>query len=308
MSEFLRPLAGCVANISVSESNESALLGFPPWQINRATLQIVSALFGQGVSVVFGHDWRDDGIMEAVFGFARQTQMPIAGIDYQPILFNLLPWPDTPRLDFKELQQLSTTLRVESAGLPEELRPFERRGLESGPDSPLYRYLRARALTFLRIKLGRLSHVRLCIGGRRSGSAGRYPGIVEEALLAVRSRMPLYLMGLLGGATKQVIDAIEGKSMPDDFCDAIRVIELYKKPPVQETNTGNAEDRIIKREEIWDEFQSVGREGIAKANRLTVEENDELLHTQTIDRVIELVLIGLSRLRPYERRHQFDEK
>ena len=36
---------------------------------------------------------------------------------------------------------------------------------------------------------------------------------------------------------------------------------------------------------------------IATANGLTVEENDELFHTPVVDRVIELVLIGLSRIR-----------
>jgi len=50
-------------------------------------------------------------------------------------------------------------------------------------------------------------------GGRTSGAAGRYPGVIEEAFLALRASKPLYLAGILGGATRQVIDAIEGGPM-----------------------------------------------------------------------------------------------
>jgi hypothetical protein len=87
-----RPLAGCIVNLSISESDDSAERGFPSWQVNRVTLQIVAALFGQGASVVFGHDWREDGVMQAVYGFARQVQPPVplsptkAVAEAQPLL------------------------------------------------------------------------------------------------------------------------------------------------------------------------------------------------------------------------------
>ncbi|HZC97659.1 MAG TPA: hypothetical protein VE267_16330, partial [Bradyrhizobium sp.] len=64
MNPYQRPLQGCTIGLSISESADSTALGFPPWQINDVTVQMVAALFGQGASVVFGHDWRDDGVME----------------------------------------------------------------------------------------------------------------------------------------------------------------------------------------------------------------------------------------------------
>src|SRR5262249_52500545 len=116
MSPAHRPLSGCMVNLSISESNDSATRGFPSWQVNRVTLQFVAALFGQGASVVFGHDWREDGVMEAGYGFARQAQPPVplsarstAG-EAQPILHNLLPWPDSPYLPERDMERLSATL------------------------------------------------------------------------------------------------------------------------------------------------------------------------------------------------------
>ena len=66
MNPMRRPLSGCVVNLSISESDDSLGRGFPGWQVNRVSLQVVVALFGQGVGVVFGHDWREDGVMEVV--------------------------------------------------------------------------------------------------------------------------------------------------------------------------------------------------------------------------------------------------
>jgi len=299
-----RPLAGCIINLSISESDDSPRRGFPSWQMNRTTLQIVAALFGQGASVVFGHDWREDGIMEAVYGFARQIQAPIplspgqAAANAQPLLRNLLPWPDKPHLPERDLEQLSSTLRVEPVGLPRELQAFDGDARRVGPSNGLYQYVRARGLTFLRHRLNDASHVRFCLGGRGSGYAGRYPGIIEEAFLAIRENKPLYLAGFLGGATEQVVDAIEGKQMMDDFCAPTPLQGLYESPPVKESDAATRDDRVIDRAAIWKVFAEAGREKLAAANGLTTEENSELFRTPVIDRAIELVLIGLSRLRP----------
>lgn len=302
MSTVQRPLAGWVVNLSVSESDNSENRGYPAWQVNRVTLQLVSALFGQGASLVFGHDWREDGVMEAVYGFARQVQVPIplsvndARNIAQPLLRNFLPWPDKPFLPARDIERLVSTLQIKSVSLPPELLDFARQAAVLNPEDDVYLYLRARALTFLRHRLNDVCHVRLCLGGRRAGAQGRYPGIVEEALLAIRENKPLYLAGLLGGAAVQVIDAIEGKVMPETFCAPSRLTRLYSEPPVQETAVNTQSDRVFDREGIWKEFSEAGYEWLANNNGLTIEENLVMHQTSVVDQVIELVLIGLSRL------------
>jgi SLOG cluster2 len=297
-----RPLAGCIVNLSISEGDDSARRGFPLWQVNRVTLQIVAALLGQGASVVFGHDWREDGVMEAVYGFARQIQAPVplssanAVAESQPLLRNLLPWPDEPLLSERELEQLSSTLQVDRAGLPRELQAVDDEARRADPDNNLFRYVHARGLTFLRHRLNDACHVRLCLGGRRSGSPGRYPGVIEEAFLAVTEKKPLYLASFLGGATEQVVNAIDGKPMSEDFCGATPLQDLYARPPVKESDPNTRDDRIIDRTAIWKKFAEIGQEKFATVNGLTVKENNELLHTPVIDRAIELVLNGLSSL------------
>lgn len=303
MSPSHRPLEGCVVNLSISQSDNSEQRGFPSWQVNRIMLQIVAALFGQGASLVFGHDWRKDGVMEAVFGFARQVQAPIplwpekSAAEQQPLLKNLLPWPEKPYLPERDLEQLSSTLKVERAGLPLELLPFGDEASRLDPNDEMYQYMRARGLTYLRHRLNDKSNVRICVGGPRSKYAGRYPGVIEEAFVAVTANKPLYLAGFLGGAAEQVIDAIEGKKMTEEFCRPTRIQALYNTPPIKEENQATVADRTIDREEVWNTFANFGRERLAASNGLTPRENDELHRTPVIDRAIELILVGLSRLK-----------
>jgi hypothetical protein len=298
-----RSLAGLSVGLSISESDDSAQRGFPKWQVNRVTLQITAALLGQGARVVFGHDWREDGVMEAVFGLARQMQPPDpispeeAERAGQPLLVNLLPWPDRPTLSKDEQAQLASTLRVEQAGLPHELLDFAAR--VSGPAEGLsdYTYLRARALTHLRHRLDEFSDARFCLGGRRGGSQGRFPGVIEEAFLSVEKKRPLYLAGLLGGATHQVIEAIERQSMPEDFCQPMQMRELFAGPPWPENDRATLPDREADPKRVWMTFGEEGIKGLAEQNGLNEEENLELFHTPVLDRAIQLVLTGLGRLK-----------
>lgn len=298
-----RPLAGLVVNLSVSQSDDTLKHGYPTWQVNRVTLQFVAALFGQGASVIFGHDWREDGVMEAVHGFAlqMQPQVPLtveaAQAEAQPLMRNLLPWPDVPHLTEEEQEQLSATLKVEPGGLPEELRTLNAEVVAAGPNDPRYAYLLARGLTHLRHRLTDLCHARVCLGGPRSGSQGRYPGLVEEALLAVQQDKPLYVASLLGGASEQIVTAVEGKQMPEEFCPTARIEQLYLHPPVGENDPGTRADRAIDRDAIWRELSAAGQGRIAQNNRLSAEENSELLRTPVVERAIQLVLTGLSRIR-----------
>ena len=182
--------------------------------------------------------------------------------------------------------------------MPQELQSLDNEAHRTEPDNAVYQYVRARGLTLLRHRLNDACHARFCLGGRRSGSQGRYPGVIEEALLAANDNKPLYLASLLGGATEQVVDAIEGKPIRDEFCPPTPLQVFYNAPPVSESDEGTREDRVIDRTGVWTKFVQTGRQKLAAANGLTLEENDELLHTPVIDRAIELVLIGLSRLRP----------
>lgn len=290
-----RPLTSLNVGLSISESDDSVSRGFPVWQVNHVTLQVAAALMGQGAGVVFGHDWREDGVMEAVHAFALRMQAPDAAMagatTTAPLLQNLLPWPDEPRLPADERQRLGSTLAIEAAGLPDDLAPRALGGL----GEPERAYLRARGLTYLRRRLTARTQARICLGGRTGGSQGRYPGIIEEAYLSVDSRQPLFLAGFLGGATRQVIDALEGRPRPAGFGGGNSIGGLYA---TFAAGRGPEADAESDPKRVWTRFRTLGVRGLSRRNKLTEDENRELFHTPAVERAIQLVLLGLTRMKP----------
>jgi hypothetical protein len=121
--------------------------------------------------------------------------------------------------------------------------------------------------------------------------------VIEEALFALQDNRPLYLAGLLGGATRQLIDAVKHEPMPDGFCPPTDVDEIYVAPPIFEGDPSTQDDRSIDRKGVWMAFAEVGTRSVSRSNGLSIGENEELFRTPVLDRVIELVLVGLSRLR-----------
>jgi len=75
------------------------------------------------------------------------------------------------------------------------------------------------------------------------------------------------------------VDAIDGKEMTDGFCRPTPLQDLYKAPPVKESDAATRSDRTIDRTAVWARFVETGRRNLAVANGLATEENDELLHT-----------------------------
>jgi hypothetical protein len=119
--------------------------------------------------------------------------------------------------------------------------------------------------------------------------------VIEEALLAVESRRPLFLVGILGGATRQLIGAVGRETIPENFCQPTNVSAYFEEPPIVEHDPTTAWDRVADPRAVWSEFVELGVGGLSEFNRLTMEENKELFNSPVLDRVIQLVLTGLSR-------------
>lgn len=307
MSPYTRALSGVSVGISISESEDSGRLGFGSKEINQVTVDFSRELMGQGASVVFGHDWRPDGVMHAVAtaaAFAQPLGEPTEVNTSSPpelaqsrgrprqLLRNYLPWPSQPSLSRDEREQLSASLYIGAVPLPSGLKAYE---TVTVPGPPEYPYLVARALTALRHRLIEETDARICIGGKEKKYTGRYPGIVEEALFAIGARQPLYLVGAFGGATQWVIDALEGGQSKPFYRDA-EMTTLYERHNL-DTSPDSAADREIETDRLWYEFHSLTTGGLAELNGLSVDENRALFASSAIPTAIELVLAGLGRIR-----------
>jgi SLOG cluster2 len=78
------------------------------------------------------------------------------------------------------------------------------------PKDPAERYLLARSLTMMRCAVLDNVDAVVVVGGKSTGSFGRYAGVVEEILLAIKGHKPVFVLGGLGGAAAEVGDALRG--------------------------------------------------------------------------------------------------
>jgi hypothetical protein len=260
-------------------------------EVNRTVERLCRQVLAAEAGLVFGHDWRPEGVMAQVLAVARTYQR--TG-DTEPRLINLVPWPEEPVLPAEERRFLADLLRVERIGLPAALadKETEIRGQPNGEA-----YLRARALTELRRALTVRCTARVCLGGKTAGRfQGRLPGIAEEALLALENGQPLYLSALYGGAAQDVIDALT-PGMPDGSAawqpaapirDGYRVLGPRYEP--------GEPDAAIDPADVWQRLAAIGVDGVARGNALTPAENERLFRAHSVSEVVDWTMLGLSRL------------
>lgn len=279
-----RLLEGLVVGISISESSDSKDLGYSTSEINHATVRIAETLLSEGAHLVFGHNWRRDGVMTEIHRLAVTYQ----ATDH-PVITNLLPWPDEPGLTPAERAEAARTLEIREARLPPDVRKYE-----TNPKKRADPWLRARALTWMRRQIVATVGAQICLGGRTEGSSGRFPGVVEEAYFVSLARKPLYLSGLLGGATREMIGAIRRQK----FSEAI----LSTKDSVRQAfanalATTDDPDAKLNHESLASHFQShLTMANLCKKNRLTPSENKLLCDAVNLEQALTPLLCGLSRV------------
>ena len=235
--------------ISVSPCEDAAKIGYDDRQINRTVIRMAQYFLDQDMRVIFGHDWREDGVMQAVADFAavvaartaaemEEQQEEVQRRDYigygEYRMVNLVATPaealSRAAVEASEesgdfLAVLSVDEIRDSAGWQRKLgtEPVEMdwvRGLQV-PKT------RGEELTVLRQWITALlaPGCRICLGGRMCGFQGNEPGVLEEAGVALNWGKPLYLMGGLGGATRAFI-------MTQEFA------EKYQSTRYWESNNG----------------------------------------------------------------------
>jgi hypothetical protein len=130
-------------------------------------------------------------------------------------------------------------------------------------------------------------------GGKKlSWYSGRIPGVVEEAILTLQARRPLYLCGAFGGAAALMIDLIEGRTRNEFTWDYQKQAPHAEEMRLLYTNRGV---------EWWDYpemrqfIASQGVAGLSQANGLSEDENREFFRTRDLTRLVELLLLGLGR-------------
>jgi hypothetical protein len=249
-----RPLEGMAVGVSISEAEDLAGAGFTRDDINLVTVELCRRLLALGAQVVLGYQWRPGGIMEQVTRFAQAYHMESGGSG-QPIVHNVMAWPDKASLSEFDREQLKDLVRI-----------YE-------PEEPLER---AEALTAMRRHITQIAKARICLSGKMKSYDGSMPGLIQEAFLSIEQRQPVYISAMMGGAAAAMIESIRGRS------EIGRLIPEAAQVPekIRDFFDGSPDRRY---------------ETIAKLCWLHPNELEELFSAQNLDTVIQLSTRGMSR-------------
>lgn len=191
-------LAGKAVGLSVSDSPDLGRLGLAELHVRLALGEIARSVLLAGGELVYGGHLEPDGYTAFL-----QSELEKYGRSSRPLLV-CLAWQEHRERSLDELDtaEAALGLRGKLEYLSPAGSPVDRaEGRDDAPVPVEDADLRAAALTGLRRHLTDVCDGRVLIGGRREDFQGVMPGVIEEALLAIKAGQPVFLAGGFGGAT-----------------------------------------------------------------------------------------------------------
>lgn len=286
-------LAGRTVAVSVSDTPDLGRLGLMESHLRLALGEIARAVFVAGGSLVYGGHLKPNGYTPfLVDEFMRWERPPASDATHGerprgPRLVLCLAWTvhrQTPRSWIHRFEQdlgaygdvVCLTLEGE-----EDRSWWRQRGEEPvttpGEKAPA-------ALTGMRTWMTRNSTGRVLLGGRRTGFQGRYPGLMEEALLALAAEQPVYLAGGFGGVTLDIIRALN--------------VDIDTLLPAWE-GSETVDPRLL---DGFEQLRTLaaGRRWAVVHNGLTDEENQRLAATHRPSEIAALISHGMGLLTTHD--------
>jgi len=272
-------------------------LGFGGVHLEDAIVEFARFLLANGAALAYGGDLRARGFTKILFQVAEAYNRAGRSRRGERIA-DFLAWPLhlKKKLPDSERAMWNLSARFHEVPLPLDLKVARKTYLE--PDSPENRYVWARSLTAMREDMNRYINARVLLGGKVTGFLGKYPGLAEEAYLALRGGIPLYPAGGFGGCAKAVIDALLGRR-PETLSEALQfknrdyatMIAVYRDPITVSAASGL---EPVDYDGLARFFEDKGIAGLN--NGLSVAENKRLFETIHVPEMIALVLKGLRSL------------
>ena len=248
--------------ISVSPSVEATRLGYDDRQISRIVVRMAQYFLDRDMRVIFGHDWRDDGVMRAVADFAGVVAGRVTTVEERE---RRLRVDEPAKVSEERMLNVVPAGRESLSGAALEAERESGGVLRVIPVTEVRSHVAERARSAMRVsseegrdareaRLTELRHwmtllldpgCRVCFGGKTEGFQGKEPGVMEEARLALEYRKPLYLMGGFGGATR--LFGVEPKQGGMGYWDTANGLTKGEKCKLFETTDVERAIRLISR-------------------------------------------------------------
>ncbi len=283
--------------ISISQSSNISECGLEFIHLQDMIVELARYLLVAGASLAYGGDINYNGkynfiklLIDLVSNHNKEHH------DIQQIINNYAAYPLYESVDVDTKASLMDICNfIEIPCLAEY-------GDNTGntDESPLaVKYICARNLTNMRQIMNSEITARVITGGKTSGHSGIYPGLIEEAYLALQGNKPVYLLGAFGGAAKAIIQCLKGQ-VPQELTTEYQLLNCEYKEFYEYFNQRAKEEgkALIDYAGVMAFFKNKGVEGLN--NGLSADENEILFTTCDIIEAISLILKGLHGIKNAE--------
>lgn len=275
--------------ISISDSPEIENLGFSLAHQKNLITEITRFLIIHGSNLVYGGDLRQNGY----------TRL------FSNLVYQYRPSKEVGKLFFKNYFSFPIHLNLKTTDilefkkngvLPITVEPPLDLGIDESkfyvPEGNDNLFIWAESLTKMRVEMQNDTDARIFTGGSMSNFKGKYPGLLEESILALNSDIPVYFTGIFGGLTLRIIEGLRGEKPQELTIEWQSSQNENYKEFVSHYNSKKSEDKIDYK--LSTEFlNSYTIERLSKNNGLTVEENERLFGTIHTSEIIFLIMKGL---------------
>ena len=311
LARWKRPPGIQTVAVSLSNAPDTDIYGGSPEHLATFADDLVLFLLIAGLRVayggVLGHDALQKGAIEGddinyverLLAMVRSHSTLLRDVAGKPPIpiENWVAWPIHHKFDESEFRNYGQEATLKDLPPPPDLdlTPDELKADANGfvpPVTPAQRYAWARSLTFMRESMQAGTSARIGMGGRLKGYQGLWPGVLEEGVIALRARQPLYLLGLFGGAARLLIDALSGTYREELTGSWISTLQGSDELRNEYRRRGHA---VKAPEELAAELKQKGAAGLSAAlnNGLSEDENIELVRSDDPERIVALILSGL---------------
>lgn len=273
--------------ISVSDVDEIEQLGFSKVHLQDMTLEITRYLLINGATLLYGGDLRAQGFTFMFSELVKQYTINQDKKFYKNFfsfpIYNKLSKAD--QLDFKKFG-----VEIIKVAPPEELNVDLNQFYPPTNNENLYIW--SESLSKMRKEMSKDSDARIFIGGAKSNFKGKYPGLLEEAVLSLQKDLPIYFIGAFGGITNSIINCLIGEN-PKELTEEWQLVqnEMYKEFVMFYNNKDDVDK--IDYQGINSYLGAYSLERLSDNNGLSIDDNVRLFESIHLPEIIYLILKGL---------------
>ena len=299
LSAWKSRLIGKTMGLSIGNVSESELLeiGISNLHITDAERVIARYLLCSGANLVYGgvHELcesnnKNENLLTALLETIESIKF-MNLTDTTP-LTNYVAWPYRALYKKNWMAQLRQTLKVNLLPYPKNSSRFDEMSIDKILDDLEGRVETAISLSDMRELVIKNSDVRILLGGKTHNFVGFLPGILEESVIAIKNKQPLYILGGFGGTSALITKCLR-KENPIEFSVNWQIEHTKGYKDLLESAKKHPNYKSIDYGNLVNSLNNCGVESISKFNGLTEDQNFQLWETNNLDVAIPLIIKGI---------------